>query len=118
MMVVIMAEMEIQTENINGRGIRFSVKENNLEIGRAYLYLLKNDLHDHPFGFIEDVFIEESKRGNNLGTELVKEIIKKARDAGCYKIICTSRNERFKIHEFYQKAGFKDYGKEFRIDLK
>jgi len=78
---------------------------------------MNNDLHDRPFGLMEDVYVHESVRGQGIGTKLVKEIIKIAKAQGCYKLIATSRHARTKVHELYLTLGFADHGKEFRIDL-
>jgi GNAT superfamily N-acetyltransferase len=109
--------MEITKQSITGQGVRFSVKDGDKEIGRAYLYLLTNDLHEAPFGFLEDVMIEEAYRNQGIGQKLIPEIMKEAKERGCYKLIGTSRYEREGVHKFYEKLGFKDYGKEFRLDL-
>lgn len=42
------------------RGIRFSIERDGSEIARAYLYVLKNDLHTAPFGLLEDVHVESA----------------------------------------------------------
>lgn len=87
------------------------------EFGRAFLYILKNDLHTTPFGLMEDVWIDPSIRGQGQGTRLIKLIIETARQQGCYKLIATSRYPRLQVHELYTRLGFVDHGKEFRMDL-
>jgi GNAT superfamily N-acetyltransferase len=109
--------LEIREDEKHCAGIRFSVEEDDKEIGRAYLYIMRNDLHSRPFGLMEDVFVDESCRGKGIGTKLVKRIIEKAKEMKCYKLIATSRYSRPKVHELYGKLGFKDYGKEFRINF-
>ena len=109
--------MEIKESKKSSEGIRFSVKENEKEIGRAYLYIMHNDLHSRPFGLMEDVYIAESYRGQGIGTKLVKQIIEKAKQMNCYKLIATSRYSRPEVHKLYERIGFKDYGKEFRINF-
>ena len=109
--------MDIVKKEISRQGIKFSMQEDGIEIGRAYLYILKNDLHEQPFGFMEDVFIEKDYRGSGKGKLLVEEIIKTAKVKGCYKLIGTSRYERDKVHKFYGQLGFLDYGKEFRLNF-
>jgi GNAT superfamily N-acetyltransferase len=52
-----------------------------------------------------------------LGGELVKAVVAEAKRLGCYKLIGTSRAERASVHAWYKNLGFKDYGKEFRMDL-
>ena len=78
---------------------------------------MTNDLHAEPFGLLEDVFVDESQRGSGLGTALVREVIAAARQAGCYKLVATSRASRPKVHELYERLGFEKYGVEFRMNL-
>jgi len=87
------------------------------EVGRAFLYIMHNDLHNHPFGLMEDVYIEKEARGSGLGTDLVRRVVEVAKSAGCYKLIATSRHSRIRVHKLYVSLGFSDHGKEFRIDL-
>lgn len=109
--------MEIQQKDITARGIKLFVERDGKEVGRAHLYIMTNDLHDHPFGFMEDVFVDESLRGQGVGTELVNKLIEAAKEAGCYKLVATSRHSRPKVHELYERLGFKNHGVEFRIDF-
>jgi GNAT superfamily N-acetyltransferase len=109
--------MEVERTEQAARGIRFSVSSAGREVARAYLYVMHNDLHSAPFGLLEDVHVEQSERGKGLGTELVKEVIRAARESGCYKLIATSRTSRPKVHALYQRLGFENHGLEFRIDF-
>lgn len=109
--------IEIKSTEIIGKGIKFYIQEDGKEVGRATLYVLHNDLHEEPFGFLEDVYVAESQRGKGLGTRIVKKVIEKAEELGCYKLICTSRYEKPRVHKLYEKIGFKDHGKEFKIDF-
>ena len=110
--------MKIKVNKISGNGFKFLILEKNKEVGRARLYVLKNDLHPEPFGFIEDVYIKEECRGKGYGSKLVNLLIEKAKENKCYKLICTSRFTRPEVHNFYKKLGFNKYGYEFRIDFK
>ena len=112
-----MKPTSIRREERRARGIRFSIAGPAGEIARAYLYVMTNDLHDAPFGLLEDVFVAESERGSGLGTALVNEVIAAAREAGCYKLVATSRASRPKVHELYERLGFANYGIEFRLNL-
>jgi len=109
--------MEIKQRTTNAHGVKLYIEDGGKEIAHAYLYILKNDLHEEPFGFMEDVFVDEKHRSQGLGSKLVKELIKVARQNNCYKLIGTSRYERPKVHALYINLGFKDQGKEFRIDF-
>ena len=109
--------MESIRQSLKTDTVRFSYKENGQEIARAFLYIIKNDLHPEPYGLLEDVFVEEKERGRGLGTTIIQEVVAEAKKLGCYKIIATSRNTREKVHKFYEKLGFTNYGLEFRMDL-
>ncbi len=102
----------------NTVGIKVFVEENGEELGRAWLYLIYNDLHSDPYGLLEDVFVKEDKRGRGVGKKLLEKIISEARERKCYKIIGTSRMSRDMVHEWYKRLGFREYGLEFRMDLK
>lgn len=99
----------------NCRAVKITVEENGQVLGRAYLYLIKNDLHPEPYGLLEDVFVEEAARGRGLGTALVRAVVEEAKAQGCYKLVGTSRYERESVHKMYLGLGFKDYGKEFKM---
>ncbi len=103
---------------VETKGIKIFVEENGVEVGRCFLYLIKNELHSEPYALLEDVFVNENYRGMGIGTKLVSKAIELARKLGCYKIIATSRFERKEVHEWYEKLGFVKYGYEFRMDLK
>ena len=111
------ASVKVERQERSARGIRFSIGGSDGEVARAYLYVMTNDLHDAPFGLMEDVFVAESERGSGLGTALVREVIAAAREAGCYKLIATSRASRAKVHELYERLGFENHGFEFRMNL-
>jgi GNAT superfamily N-acetyltransferase len=98
-------------------GTRFSIRKDGTEVARAYLYLMGNDLHDEPFGLLEDVHVDESHRGEGVGTALVREIVSVAKKSGCYKLIATSRSSRPRVHDLYERLGFASHGIEFRMDL-
>lgn len=109
--------MEIIQKEVTGSGVRFSVQEEGREIGHAYLYILTNDLHRRPFGFMEDVEVEPEHRKEGIGSQLVKMVVETAKERGCYKLVATSRHERPKVHELYERLGFRDHGVEFRVDF-
>lgn len=110
--------MVIYLKQNNSEVIRFSIKnEKDIEVGRAFLYIIFNELHDKPYGYIEDVFIDKKYRGMSYGTKLIQKILSTAKEKGCYKVVATSRNNKDQVHNFYLKLGFLEYGKEFRVDM-
>jgi GNAT superfamily N-acetyltransferase len=110
--------MNLNKIPITATGIRFSIKIDGVEKARGRLYIMNNDLHEEPFGFIEDLFVHEQVRSCGYGSKIVQEMIEEAKKLGCYKIVATSRFERENIHKFYEKNGFRKYGYEFRLELK
>jgi len=109
--------MKIRQENVRAKGLKFTCRHEGKVVGRAFLYIMRNELHDRPFGLLEDVFVEPDQRGKGLATTLVQQVIAEAKKRGCYKLVATSRHERAKVHELYFKLGFKSRGIEFRIDF-
>lgn len=97
--------------------IKFIATENNTPVGRVFLYLLYNDLHLEPFALVEDVFVDAEYRNHGIGKALIEAALEEAKKEKCYKVICTSRFGKEELHEWYKKFGFKEHGKEFRIDL-
>ena len=102
----------------NAYAIKITAEDHGQTIGRLFLYVLTNDLHKEPFGFLEDVFVEEAYRKHGIGSELVKMAIEEAKAQGCYKLIGNSRTFAGAVHKFYEKLGFKKWGYEFRMELK
>ena len=109
--------MKINHKKINAEGIKISAKDGGKEIGRVFLYILKNDLRNQPFGYLEDLFVDGSYRRQGIGTRLVNEAVRLAEENNCYKIVATSRYESENVHRLYKKIGFKDFGKEFKMYL-
>ena len=110
-------DMNIREKVVKTKGIKIFVEKDGKEIGRCFIYLIKNDLHKKPYALLEDVFVDENFRGKGIGKKLINMAIKKARIFGCYKLIATSRFERKDVHKLYEKQKFKKFGFEFRIDL-
>ena len=108
----------ITTTERAARGIRITATDDRgAECGRVYLYILHNDLHQEPFGFIEDMFVREDMRKHGVGSQLLEKLLATAKEAGCYKVLGTSRFAREDVHAWYEKRGFTKCGYEFRIDL-
>ena len=109
--------MAYKITEVNALGKKIVLKEEGQIIARARIYLLYNDLHQKPYALLEDVYVEKEFQGKGYGAKIVQIAISEAKKNDCYKIIGTSRSARKKVHQFYQKLGFEDYGKEFRMNL-
>ena len=76
---------------------------------------MNNGLKEKPFGLLEDLFVDESLRGQGIGTEILNMVIAEAKNNNCYKLVATSRHEREAVHKMYEKNGFKNFGIEFKM---
>lgn len=109
--------MDISQSTVKSEGIKLSaIDDSGLELGYIYLFILHNRPDSH-YGFLENLYVAESARGRGIGTHLLQAAVNKARDLGCYKLICTSRYSNKLAHQLYLKHGFTDFGHEFRLDL-
>lgn len=108
---------KINKSKVKASGIKFFVKKDGKEVARAFLYVMNNGLKKEPFGFLEDLFVDEQLRGQGIGTELLNIVIAEAKKLGCYKLVGTSRYERESVHKMYERAGFKKFGIEFKMYL-
>jgi GNAT superfamily N-acetyltransferase len=112
-----MRQTSLKAVRVPPYGVKITKTLKGKVVGRAYLYVMTNDLHDRPFGLMEDVFVDAEHRGSEIGTALVKRVVAEAKRRHCYKLIATSRYARGRVHVLYDRLGFKDHGREFRIDF-
>lgn len=110
--------LKIDKKTVKSYGIKFFVNKDGKEVARAFLYIMNNDLRKEPFGLLEDVFVDETLRGQGIGTELINSVIAEAKKIGCYKLVATSRYERTAVHSLYEKLGFEKFGLEFKMYFK
>lgn len=54
---------------------------------------------------VENVVVDEGRRGQGVGRALMEEAERRARDAGCYKVQLMSADER-EVGAFYEVLGF------------
>lgn len=97
--------------------IHFKVERDQKLVGWAFLIIIKNDRHEEPYGIMENVYVEKEYRGQGIGSALVKQVIQEAKDLNCYKLLSQSRYGKEDVHGMYLRYGFKDHGKNFRMDL-
>jgi len=110
--------LKLNFREFKTKAIKLELIDEDKIIGRCFIYLIRNDLHEEPYCLLVDVFIKEEFRNKGYGSYLVEKAIKITKKLGCYKIIATSRFDRDHVHRFYEKLGFKKFGYEFRMDLK
>lgn len=114
-----MAEFIPAKEELTSKAIKVTLNDPKTKkpVARAFVYLIKNELHDAPYGLLEDVYVLEECRGKGLGKKIVRHAIDAAKQAGCYKLIATARYSKGWLVPFYEGLGFKKWGTEFRMDF-
>src|ERR671920_1948788 len=79
-------------------------KQNHQVIGTATLLIEQKFIHNGgKAGHIEDVATRKGYEGKGVGREIIKELIKVAKENGCYKVILDCDE---KVIKFYEKIGF------------
>ncbi len=109
--------MNIEFQEQQSRKIRLSAQKDGQEVGYISIYFISNEGHDEPYALFECLFVSEDHRRQGIGSELMKRAIEFAKQEGCYKILAQSRHGREGLHAMYEKLGFKDHGKNFRLDI-
>ncbi|MCC6386115.1 MAG: GNAT family N-acetyltransferase [Dehalococcoidia bacterium] len=68
-----------------------------------------------PWAQLENMVVDAAARGGGIGHALMAEALRRAREAGCYKVQLQSRNERHDAHRFYEREGFRVTSAGFRL---
>ena len=93
-------------------------EEEGRVVGMACFVLVPNLSNiGRPYAFVEDVVVDAAERGHGYGEALMREAIRLARDAGCYKLTLTSNKARVNAHRFYERLGFRATHVGYRMDL-
>jgi ribosomal protein S18 acetylase RimI-like enzyme len=70
-------------------------------------------------GWIEDVVVDESCRGQGVGEAITQAMVDRARELGCKTVDLTSRPHREAANRLYQRAGFVPRDTNiYRLDLR
>ena len=78
-------------------------------VGTLVLAVLPNLAHGGAsYAIIENVVVDEEHRGMSVGDALVREALRRAREAGAYKVSLCSGAARVGAHEFYRAMGFEE----------
>jgi len=109
--------MILNEQHAHAEGYLLELREEGILLGSVYLFILHTDRHDEPYATMENLYVEETFRGRGYGRQLVEQAIEKAKERGCYKLLGQSRYENERAHDLYLKLGFRDHGKNFRMDL-
>ncbi len=78
----------------------------NKLVGFGSLHLSRK-VRGGVIGFIEDIAILEKYRGKGVGKLILKNLIRKAKEESCYKLVLECKEDK---SGFYQKIGFQKSG--------
>lgn len=109
--------MDISQKQITTSGLRLSLNNDKQEIAHAFLYFINNDLHSQPLAYLEDVFVNETFRGQGYGRKIVETAIQEAKKAHCYKLVATARFSNTTAENLYTSCGFQKHSHSFRLDF-
>lgn len=88
--------------------------EVNNEIAHGTVIIYNERTNDRAIAIIEDIWTHENYRKQGIASSLVEDLINKAREYNCYKVIldCADHN----VH-LYETLGFKKWQNSMRKDL-
>lgn len=93
-----------------------AIEGNKLQ-ATGMVFYIHVPVRGRSFALIEGLVVDQSARGQGLGTVMLSKFVNLARKRDCYKVIFTSGFDRKEAHKLYEKLGFKKWGYEFRMDL-
>ena len=85
-------------------------------IGTLVVAILPNLAHGGaPYAVVENVVIDETRRGQGAGTLLMRAAVEKVRLAGAYKLTLSANLSRRRAHKFYRRLGLRETHVGFEI---
>ncbi len=87
-------------------------------VGTLTVIIVPNIGHGgNPWAVIENVVVEEERRGCGVGKRLMEEATRLARAGGCYKLILASNILRTAAHGFYREIGWRETHVGFSLEI-
>jgi ribosomal protein S18 acetylase RimI-like enzyme len=91
-------------------------EENGDVVGTTFLAILPGMAHTtRSFAVIEYVVVDEKRRSQGVGKQLMEACMEKAKEAGCYKVMLASSKSRTRAHKFYRSLDFEEDALSFRF---
>ena len=83
-------------------------------VGSTTLLIEQKFIHDGGLvGHIEDVVVDKKFQGQKIGEKIMRFLLEKSQNRGCYKTILDCTDD---VKSFYEKLGFKVIANEMRYD--
>ncbi|TQJ22489.1 acetyltransferase (GNAT) family protein [Micromonospora sp. A202] len=85
----------------------FVIELDGAVVASTYLNVIPNlSRSASPYAVIENVVVEESRRGTGLGRQIMADTLQAAWDEGCYKAMLMTGSRNPATHGFYRACGF------------
>lgn len=86
-------------------------------VGTFSLVVFPTLVHDgRREALVDGVVVTAARRGEGIGAAMMREAMRLAAEAGCYKLALSSNAKRADAHGFYAALGFRRHGISFCID--
>lgn len=96
----------------------YVAEEAGAVLGTFALLVMDNLAHGGaPAGVVENVVVDEARRGRGVGRAMLRFAMDRCAEAGCYKLVLSSNVRRKGAHRFYQGLGFVQHGLSFSVPL-
>jgi GNAT superfamily N-acetyltransferase len=87
-------------------------------VGTFALLIMHNLGHrGAPSAIIEDVAVMPEWQRRGVGRAMLEFAMRRAADAGCYKLTLSTNQKRGSAHRFYETLGFQRHGYSYVVDL-
>ena len=87
-------------------------------VGTFTWFLMPNLAHrGQPAAVVENVVVDETRRGNGMGQKMMRFAMRLARAKKCYKLALSTNLRRRRAHHFYRALGFAQHGYSFQVAL-
>jgi glucosamine-phosphate N-acetyltransferase len=84
-------------------------------VGTVSILVERKLTHDNGrVAHVEDVVVDESQRGTDVGSRLLRTAVDYARAEGCYKVVLSCHES---VARFYERNGFRRHEVTMRLDL-
>lgn len=76
-------------------------------IATTYLNVIPNLTRSaSPYGVVENVVVDETRRGAGVGKQIMTGTLQRAWADGCYKVMLSTGSREQSTHAFYRACGF------------
>lgn len=89
--------------------------DGEIAVGTFSLLYVTTPMHRglHRYAIVDAVTVHSDRRGQGIGTLMMRWALETAATDGCYKVMLSSNLKRDRAHQFYQSLGFEQHGWSF-----